>query len=57
MITLKCKVRWRSDTATLLRFGEDEIWFSNCHLNDNGDGTVTMPRDLAKRKGVESYEA
>lgn len=57
MITLKCKVRWRSDTATLLRFSEDEIWFPNAQVNDNGDGTVTMPREIAKRKGVEKYEA
>lgn len=58
MITLKCQIRWYSGDGILLRFGHDnQMWFPRNQVNDNGDGTVTMPREIAKRKGVEEYEA
>ena len=60
MITLKCDVRFFTGDGALLRFGGihgEELWFPRNKINDNGDGTVTMPREIAQRKGVESYEA
>ena len=59
MITLKCDVRFFAGDGILLRFGGiygEELWFPRNQVNDNGDGTVTMPREIAKRKGVEKYE-
>lgn len=59
MITLECDVRYHTGDAMLLRFNGvfgDEIWFPTSMVNNNGDGTVTMSRELAKRKGVEQYE-
>lgn len=58
MITLKCDVRFHTGDGVLLRFGGvfgEELWFPISKVNDNGDGTVTMPLEIAKRKGVEHY--
>ncbi len=58
-ITLECDIRSRGDNWIMLRFGDvfnDPISFPRDQINENGDGTVTMPRDLAKRKGIEQYE-
>lgn len=42
-----------TDQAILLECGEDEpVWFPRSQLEDNGDGTWTVPEWLALAKGI-----
>ena len=31
---------------------DEDVWFPKQYVEDNGDGTYTMPESLAKEKGV-----
>ena len=42
-----------TDAATLLDVGlDDPVWFPKSVLQDNGDGTWTVPERLAVEKGI-----
>lgn len=53
LVDIDAKCRWNTDNAYLLDVGkENPVWFPKQYVEDNGDGTFTMPRWLAENKGV-----
>jgi len=44
--------RHETDKAILVYDGEQSIWLPKSHVEDNGDGTFTVPQWLAEEKGL-----
>lgn len=41
-----------TDAALLIFDGQNEYWFPKLHIQDNRDGTYTIPEWLAIKKGL-----
>lgn len=48
---IAAQVRAETPKAWLLYDGSKQEWVAKQHVEDNGDGTFTMPEWLAKEKG------
>ena len=51
LFDMAAEVRGESKLAWLLYDGSRKEWVPKSHVEDNGDGTFTMPLWLAKVKG------
>ena len=52
LFDLAAEVRGESDKALRLFDGSRTEWVPKSQVEDNGDGTFTMPMWLAKNKGL-----
>jgi hypothetical protein len=50
LFNLTAEVRAETDKALLLHDGTRQAWVPKSQVEDNGDGTFTMPAWLAKAK-------
>lgn len=51
LFDVEAEVRAETDLAWLLSDGKMEAWVPKSQVEDNGDGTFTMPEWLATDKG------
>lgn len=51
LVDIEAKVRIERPKAWLLHDGKKTEWVPKSEVEDNGDGTFTMPAWLAKDKG------
>lgn len=51
LFDLAAKVKAETDKALLLTDGTKEVWVPKSQVENNGDGTFTMPAWLAEEKG------
>lgn len=51
LIDIAVEVRRETDKAWLLSDGDREEWVPKSQVEDNGDGTFTMPEWLAQDRG------
>lgn len=51
LIDIAAELRHETEKAFLLFDGDKEGWVAKSLVEDNGDGTFTMPEWLAKDKG------
>lgn len=51
VIDIAAEKRGESDKAIRLHDGDKTEWVPKSQVEDNGDGTFTMPEWLAKEKG------
>lgn len=51
VIDIAAEVRGESEKAIRLHDGDKTEWVPKSQVEDNGDGTFTMPEWLAKEKG------
>ena len=51
LIEISAKVRAETDKAIMLHDGVKTEWVPKSQVEDNRDGTFTMPEWLAKEKG------
>jgi hypothetical protein len=49
---IACEVRRESERAWLIFDGEREVWLAKSLVENNGDGTFTLPEWLASEKGL-----
>lgn len=53
LVDIDATVRHRTDSAYLLDVGGNApVWVPKSQVEDNGDGTFTMPEWLAMEKGM-----
>lgn len=51
LIDISCEVRGETDNAYRIYDGARTEWVPKSQVENNGDGTFTMPEWLAKEKG------
>jgi hypothetical protein len=51
LVDIEAELRHETDKALLLWDGERQAWVPKSYVEDNGDGTFTMPEWLAHQKG------
>lgn len=51
LVEITAIIRHETDKAYLLFDGERKAWVPKSHVQDNEDGTFTMPEWLAQDKG------
>ena len=51
LVDISAEVRAETDKALRLHDGTKTEWVPKSQVEDNGDGTFTMPEWLAKEKG------
>lgn len=51
LFDMAAKIKAETDKAWLLNDGTREEWVPKSQVEDNGDGTFTMPQWLAEEKG------
>lgn len=49
---IACEVRRETERAWLIFDGEREVWLPKSQVENNGDGTFTLPDWLASEKGL-----
>lgn len=52
IIEIEAKLRRETDKAFLLYDGKKEVWVPRAQVEDNDDGTFSMPEWLALDKGL-----
>jgi hypothetical protein len=52
LIEIAAEIRHETDKAYLLFDGTREAWVPKSQVEDNEDGTFTMPEWLAEQKGL-----
>lgn len=51
LVDVAAEKRHETDKALLLFDGDQEVWVPKSQVEDNGDGTFTMPEWLAIERG------
>ena len=52
LVDLAAEIKLETEKAFLLDFGAVEAWVPKSQVQDNEDGTFTMPEWIAKDKGL-----
>jgi hypothetical protein len=52
LVDLNGEVRAETPLAILFYDGKTTEWLPKSHVEDNGDGTITLPEWLAQDKGL-----
>lgn len=53
LVDIEAKLVHQTEKAYLLKVGDREAWVPKSQVEDNGDGTFTMPEELAVEKEIE----
>jgi hypothetical protein len=52
LVDIDCEIRHQTDLAYLIDDGDRKVWVPKSQVENNMDGTVTMPFWLARDKGL-----
>jgi hypothetical protein len=52
LIEIAAELRHATSLAFLIFDGDQQVWLPKSQVEDNGDGTFTMPEWLARDKGL-----
>jgi hypothetical protein len=52
LIEIAAELRHTTSLAFLVFDGDQQVWLPKSQVEDNGDGTFTMPEWLARDKGL-----